>query len=247
MTCDVSGGDFSWKSHDLSISISPNSFENVGQAELNINAYLSNSNQSFCGCHIVSAVFKIESNVKEFIPPVKLRIPHCVILESSNDCEKMHFLIQHADEYAIKKEGVFNVGEFYGTVELSRFSFVSIIWEQAVIFCRMIISFTPSNESNTSPQQQHEQQLQQSGDPSSSELESSSVGDNQSESKGIGDQFLANLAYGEILALPQCRLKQPDMWIGAYCIVKNLETWLQVLILVLQATYIDIQLYKAAY
>ena len=230
MTCEASGGDFFWKSHDLSISISPDSFTDVAQANLDINAYLSISNQGFCGCHIVSAVFKIESNVKEFNPPIKLRIPHCVILESSNDCEKMHFLIQHADEYAMKKEGIFKVGEFYGTVELSRFSYVSIIWEQAINCCRMIISFIPNNqESNTSLQQQHEQQLQPLGDSSSSESESSSVSQSYaSESQGTGDQYLTNLSYGEILTLPQCRLKQPQMWVGAYCIVKNLETWLQV-------------------
>ena len=91
LTCEHSGGEFYWKSHDLSICISPNSFADVIPAKLNITAYLSISNESFCGYHIVSAVFKIDSNVENFDPPVKLRIPHCVTLESNSDCEKMHF------------------------------------------------------------------------------------------------------------------------------------------------------------
>ena len=234
LTCKDSGGDFHWKTHDLSISIPPNSFTDAIPAKLNITAYLAVGNQSFYGCHIVSAVFKIESSIKKFSSPVKLQIPHCVILESSDDCEKMHFYVQHEDEYAIKRDGVFNVGEFYGTVELTEFSCVLIIWENAVNYCRMIITFviTHTHEANAPHQEQHEQQLQQqqqSGDSSSSESESSSANDHQSydsKSKGSGDQLLTKLAYGEILTLPLD--KQSDRWTGAYCIVKNLETWLQV-------------------
>ena len=231
MTCKHSGGEFHWKSHDLSISISPNSFAEDIPAKLNITAYLSVSNESFCGCHIVSAVFKIDSNVKNFNPPIKLRIPHCVILESKSDCEKMHFLVQHADDYTLKKDGIFTVGNFYGTVELTKFSYIAIIWEKAINYCRMVISFiTSSQEESNMPQQpQDEQQLQQSQDSSSSESDSSSIDHSYaSKSKGSGDQVLTNLVYAEILTLPQSRCKQHDSWIGAYCIVQNLETWLQV-------------------
>ena len=239
LTCEDAGGDFYWKSHDLSVSVFPNSFTGA-PAKVNITAYLSNNNQSFCGCHIVSAVFKIESSIASFSPPVKLRIPHCVKLDNESDCAKMRFLVQHEGEYAIKKDGIFNVNEFYGTVELTKFSYVSIIWENAVNYCRMIISFiTPSQESNSSHEQQHDQQqpdqqqpdqqLQQLDDSSSSESKTSSSDDHQSHASKPKDQSLTNLVYGEILTLPHRQYMQSERWIGAYCIVKNLKTWLQVI------------------
>ena len=232
MTCEHSGGEFYWKSHDLSICISPNSFADVIPAKLNITAYLSISNESFCGYHIVSAVFKIDSNVENFDPPVKLRIPHCVTLESNSDCEKMHFLVQHADNYTLRKQGIFKADDFYGTVELTKFSYIAIIWEKTITYCRMVISFIIHGQEESNHQQQDEQQLQQlqqSQDSSSSESDPSSANHYSytSKAKDSGDQYLTNLVYGEILTLPQSHCQQFDNWIGAYCIVQNVKTWLQ--------------------
>ena len=99
----------------------------------------------------------------------------------------------------------------------------------------MVISFIIHSQEESNHQQQDEQQLQQlqqSQDSSSSESDPSSANHYSytSKAKDSGDQYLTNLVYGEILTLPQSRCEQFDSWIGAYCIVQNVETWLQVFV-----------------
>ena len=110
--------------------------------------------------HIVSAVYQFNCNIQKFDKAFTLRLQHCIKLQSPEDCQKMHFVIQHDDSNDIKY-GCFEVGNSYGTVHLNRFSRIFIVWINELWrnICTIVLPVT-DDQDNTS--------LQASGDQQSS-------------------------------------------------------------------------------
>ena len=75
----------------------------------------------------MSAVYQFNCNIKRFDKAFTLRLQHCIEIQSLEDCQKMHFIIQHDDNNDVKY-GHFEVGNSYGTVNLHKFSRVFVVW-----------------------------------------------------------------------------------------------------------------------
>ena len=108
--------------------------------------------------HIVSAVYQFNCNIKRFDKAFTLRFEHCIKLQSPEDCQKMHFVIQHNGSNDMK-HGHFEVGDSYGTVNLNRFSRIFIVWINELWrnVCTCILPVT-DDQDNTSLQVSSNQQ-----------------------------------------------------------------------------------------
>ena len=94
-----------------------------GTVNFTIKAYLPTSTQEH---PIVSAVFGISADIKDFKKPITLRFPHCVTVKSEKDKENLRFLLLHNDTYKFMN-GHFEVGESMGSIELHNFCKVCIL------------------------------------------------------------------------------------------------------------------------
>ena len=116
--CDgKSGGSYLWKGHNFGITLPPDCAD--GTVNITLLAHLPSSTQDHC---LVSAVFEITTNVKQFKKPITLSFPHWVNIKSETDKEKLHFLVfQRRSSYGISygfQEGSFEVGESLGSIEV---------------------------------------------------------------------------------------------------------------------------------
>ena len=110
------GGVYQWEGHDFTIILPPDCAD--GTVTFTIEAYLPSSTQKHC---VVSAVFKINTNINSFKKPITIRFPHWVNVEYEKEIQKLHLLICHQDTYDVEK-GYFEVGKQFGSVKISKFS-----------------------------------------------------------------------------------------------------------------------------
>ena len=108
------GGSYLWKGHDFAIILPPDCADEI--VTFTLEAYLPSSTQEHS---LVSAVFNITTNVKQFKQPIAIRFPH------SKSDKKLRFLICHNDTYQLKN-GYFNYEKSVGSVKLSEFCFICI-------------------------------------------------------------------------------------------------------------------------
>ena len=110
------GGVYQWEGHDFTIILPPDCAD--GTVTFTIEAYLPSSTRKHC---VVSAVFKINTNIKNFKKPVTIHFPHWVNVKSEKEIQKLNLLICHKDTCDVEK-GYFEVGKQFGSVKISKFS-----------------------------------------------------------------------------------------------------------------------------
>ena len=120
------GGSYLWKGHDFAIMLPPCCADE--KVKITLQAYLPSATQAHC---LVSAAFDINSSVKKFKKPIRVRFPHWVNIESEKDKESLHFLICHMDSCEVKT-GYFEVGTSFGYIELLEFCPITIIFKRAI-------------------------------------------------------------------------------------------------------------------
>ena len=80
------------------------------------------------GMPMVSSMYRITAS--ETLPePVKIRMEHCTVVEKENI---LGFMVAHGEppyRFSPLPGGVFPLGEFYGEIELDKFSIFTIIWK----------------------------------------------------------------------------------------------------------------------
>ena len=110
------GGSYQWKGHDFTMTLPPDCAN--GTVTITLEAYLPSST-----C-LASAVFDVRTN-KKLKKPVSISFPHWVNIISETDKEKLCFLIFHNDICEVQK-GSFEVGQQFGSIEVSEFHLISI-------------------------------------------------------------------------------------------------------------------------
>ena len=110
------GGVYQWEGHDFTIILPPDCADGI--VTFTIEAYLPSSTQEHS---IVSAVFKINTEINNFKKPITIRFPHWVNIKSEKEIQRLHLLICHQDSCDIEK-GYFEVGKKFGSVKVSKFS-----------------------------------------------------------------------------------------------------------------------------
>ena len=144
--CDgEAGGEFHCKEHDFTISLMPNCAH--GQVKINVNAYLSSNLEVSDGIYIVSPVFDVKLNVK-LLQPATVKMLHFVNLESEDHARKMKFYVAHGSTNEIKP-GCFDVDSQFGTIQLSDFSKVFIVWMEQSIPYMLILKEEDDLEVNS--------------------------------------------------------------------------------------------------
>ena len=78
---------------------------------------------------LVSSIYHIRAS--DTLPaPVRIRMDHCAVVEEDND---LTFMVAHGKppyQFIPLRGGVFPQGEFYGEIELNKFSFFSIFFKK---------------------------------------------------------------------------------------------------------------------
>ena len=116
-----SGGIFQWKGHDFSITLPPDCAN--GKVNIVLDAYLPSSTGAHC---LVSAVFVVKPNVT-FKKPATISFPHWINVKSEKDKQNLKFLIFHNNNNLGEiKQGCFEIGESFGSTEISEFCLISI-------------------------------------------------------------------------------------------------------------------------
>ena len=190
------GGSYLWKRHGFALMLPPDCAN--GAVNVTVQAYLPISTQEH---PIVSAVFDITANIKEFEKPVTLRLPHCVNVKSEDDKEMLSFLLLYNDSPTFKK-GSFEIGESVGSIELTN-------------FCKVcIFGYTISPISSCFG--------------STTALAVSGLKCTIYTSENIkGEQEKVNKSCLDLLILPESHTEIRD-WHGTYCIIWDIPTYLQV-------------------
>ena len=205
------------------------------------NTFLPLKNDVCPGAHIVSAVYQFNCNVKRFDKAFTLRLQHCIELQSSEDCQKMRFIVHHDGNNDVKY-GHFEAGKSYGTVVLHRFCSVFIIWIPEPWKNIRIVVLPLSGNEDDSFQQVSSNQLSISNLEANSDGLSASQTDHRGNSQSARSQQhdSSELApsstmapnspvyeYESMIGLPKdhCHLTE---WSGVYSIYVNLGEWRKV-------------------
>ena len=183
--------------------------------------------------HIVSAVYRFNCNIKRFDKAFTLRLQHCIKLRSPEDCQKMHFVIQH-DDSSDTKYGCFEAGQSYGTVKLNRFCHIFIILTHESCKNIRVIVLPPSGDEGNSSLSSIQQSSSASVEHSTSHTDESGISqstdDQQSsvpQNTGVDDFTTAGsipYRYEAMFCLPQNHCQLLD-WKGVYSIYYNLGEW----------------------
>ena len=102
------------------------------EKEINISIKVVNDDYilplEYQGMPMVSSMYQITAS--ETLPePVKIRMEHCTVVEKENILE---FMVAHGEppyRFSSLPGGVFPQGEYYGEIELDKFSIFSIFWK----------------------------------------------------------------------------------------------------------------------
>ena len=103
----------------------------MSEAQLNVRVSLSGPFQIPFNSDLLSAVYWISSSHK-FEKPITVKIQHCAVLSSDQQCSKLTFVrtkcTQKEGPYKFKElaGGVFEPKNSYGSISLSHFSGVAI-------------------------------------------------------------------------------------------------------------------------
>ena len=120
LKCDGKhGGTYLWKGHDFTLILPPDCTDEM--VTFTLEAYLPSSTQEHC---LVSAVFDITADIKNFKRPVTIRFPHWIDVKSEED-KSLNFLVCHDNYYEMKK-GYFEDDKSFGSIQLSSFCLLSI-------------------------------------------------------------------------------------------------------------------------
>ena len=197
--------------------------------------------------HIVSAVYQFNCNIQKFNKAFTLRLQHCIKLQSPEDYQKMHFVIQHDDNNDVKY-GHFEVGNSYGTVNLNRFSRIFIVWINELWrnICTIVLPVTDHQDNaplqvssnqqssasseattqtdHTTLSQSTSGQQHNSAVPSSSGVASNDTGKECTKMKHSSSPVYK---YESMIGLPRdyCHLTN---WSGVYSIYVKLGEWRKV-------------------
>ena len=189
------------------------------------------------GAYIVSAVYQFSYKITRFDEAIALYLQHCVKLQSLEDCQKMRFIILQGGSNDIKY-GHFEVGKYYGTIQLNRFCHIFIIlvdepWRNF----RIIVLPLSSNQDSSSQQISFDQS---SNNDMQAKLSTSQADQRESSQSSDGNQYVPSESsssmvnincapsppyiYEAMIGLPKghCDLIE---WSSVYSIYLNLETW----------------------
>ena len=201
------GGSYLWEGHGFTLILPPDCAD--GTVTVNLRAYLPCSTLKH---GFVSAVFDITTNIKKFKKPITIRFPHCVNIRSKRNTENLQFIILHNNSYKFRN-GYFEIGERYGSIELTNFCKLGIHEMIKSIYNYTVSSFSRVFTSGLS-QSQNATVL-----PSNMEDGCSNVTSDEAESN--------NRKYLELLILPKSH-NEDSNWNGTYCIVQDIDTFMQV-------------------
>ena len=206
------GGSYLWEGHDFAIILPPGCADET--VTITLRAYVPCSTLKH---GIVSAVFGISTNNKNFKKPITVRFPHCVNINSKNDEENLKFYILHKDSYEFRN-GHFEIGKTYGSIELTNFCELSIREVGNTIYSYTIL---PLKNYITSLISASGLSRSQSSTITLSNMEvgHSNMISNKAES--------INRNYLELLILPKSH-NEVTNWNGTYCIVQDIDTYMQV-------------------
>lgn len=207
LECDgKSGGSYHWKGHNFALIFPPDCADET--VTVTLTTYLPSSALQH---GFVSAVFGITTNIKKFKKAITIRFPHCVNIRSKRDKENLQFIILHNDSYGFRN-GYFEIGETYGSIELTSFCKLGI--HEGI--CSYIISSLSSFTSR----------LYTSG-LSQSQNATVSLSNGCSNVTSSDEAKSNNRKYLELLILPKSH-NEVSNWNGTYCIVQDIDTFVQV-------------------
>ena len=218
------GGSYLWEGHNFAVLLPPGCADE--NFTINLQAYLPSSTQEHC---LVSAVFDVTTNIEKFKKPITVRFPHCIKIRSEKDKEKLRFVIFHGDSYEFKK-GHFETGESFGSIEIEKFSKLSISEITGTIFTYLTspLQFwiTSLNSTHSLPQPHNVAMIE------------------SSLKEGYTSEINAERntkIYVDFLILPKCHEEKID-WHGIYCIAQDIPTYWQVNWLTIN-TYVAVCIY----
>ena len=195
------GGSYLWKGHDFAIVLPPDCADDT--VTITLEASLPSSTQEHC---LLSAVFDVTTNVETLKKPVTVHVPHCVNIKSEQDIERLYFLILHKDSHELKK-GCFEIGKPFGSVELTKFSKITILDYVLLPFSLALLSsFFTTNLA----------ELQAVTNVDLKEKHTSGA-----NIKKIDKRYL------DLLILPKSH-SEMNNWHGTYCVIQDIPTYWQV-------------------
>ena len=193
------GGSYLWKGHDFAIELPPGCADDT--VTITLEASLPSSTQEHC---LLSAVFDVTTNVETLKKPVTVHVPHCVNIKSEQDKERLCFLILHKDSRELEK-GNFEIGKSFGSVELTKFSKVTILDYFLLPFSTCLAPLSSFITTNSVESQAVMKEKHTSG----------------ANVKKINKRYL------DLLILPESH-SEMNNWHGTYCVIQDIPTYWQV-------------------
>ena len=240
ISCDgQTGRYFVWREHGLQLYLPANCAHR--RVVVTMNSYVPHRSQLNSKVHIVSSIYYLQTNIKQFSTAVTLHLQHCVKLKTEEDCQKMYYII-HDNDNTTTANGQFHIGHSYGTIEMTSFCYVYIVWKtEGGIVIRSHNDYQqedgiPEGTANLNLSQNSN--LETSSHPPSEGPQNSTNSqkddcnlpsecyptpdESNVEESPTGPTFV----YEEMLVVPSNRLSLVDKnWNGAYLIYRNLEGW----------------------
>jgi len=232
------GRYFAWRDYGLQLFFPPNCSH--GRILVTMSSYIPFKNQIGPKIHVVSSIYYVRTNVKHFDNAVTLHLQHCVKLKTEEDCQKLHFIIIRKNGQ-IRADGKFNIGHSYGTIEVTNFCYIYIVWE-----ADRGINIRPLNDqqgesvqegTNNSSQSNNNSSLKGTSHLSSNNasfIDTSNDNPNSVSGNSIDESHESltqevvspTFVYEEMLVVPSNRSSIVDKnWSGIYSIYRNLDGW----------------------
>ena len=240
ISCDgQTGRHFVWKDYGLQLYLPTNCAQK--RILVTMSSYIPMKSQLSPGAHIVSSIYYLRTNIKQFNNFVTLHLQHCVKLKTEEDCQKMCFVI-HNEDRKTTVDGKFHIGHTYGTIEVTSFCYIYTVWktdrgiirkppndQQGDRVQKDATNSSPSNSGNSKePSHPPGPQNSTNGGQSNDDLKSkpsTSTGIDESN-KSLAEEAGPTYIYEEMLVVPSKRLSLIDKsWNGIYSIYRNLEGW----------------------
>ena len=237
-----SGGYFVW--NDCGLKVNFPSQCSRQPVQITANTFLPVKNEIYPGVHIVSAVYQFNCDIERFDKPFTLCLQHCVKLQSSEDCQKMRFIIMQ-DGSSDAKCGRFEAGESFGIVSLDRFCHIFIVWIRELWnkICLVVLPLS-ANQDNSSQQVASNHSYNKSIEAHVKELSTSQAAHTGSFQSTSGQQHGSSQAlssnstvvddnsppykYEAMISLPRDHHCLTNSWSGYYSIYYDYGTWRQV-------------------
>ena len=243
-----SGGYFVWNDYGLEIYFPFRCSQR--HVQVAVSTFLPIKNEIYPGAYIVSAVYQFNCDTERFDKAFTLHLQHCVKLQSSEDCQKMRFVVVQDGSNDIKY-GHFEVGKSYGTVTLDIFCYIFIVWVRE-LWKTIRIAVLPllGDQDNSSSQMQVPSNHQSNSSGHSSveahiEELSTSQSDHTGSSQSASGQELGSSAtvtpnstmadatsppykYEAMIGLPKDDHHSTTSWSSYYSIYHDYGTWRQV-------------------